>query len=393
MKAMRDMKAAVLVPLALLLAACGSSIPRPEPEPLPADPKLIKVHEVWRAEIRSVTFPLVVQEAGPGRHLVALADNFGHVRLLDARTGETLWSVDLGVRITAGVGHDGRTVAVVTADNDLVALQADDSKEKTGKVLWRQRLPASSHTPPLVAGERVFVLGADRSVSAYDGASGRRLWTQSRSGEPLVLRVPGVLMPVGDTLVVNFGARLAGLNPMNGTSRWELTLASPRGTNDVERLADLVGGVSRQGSSLCLRSFQQAVGCINVVQSVNERADLLWTQKASGASGLAGDDRALYGVEFDGTVQAWRRGDGERLWSYQALRFRKLTSPLLLGGPAGLVVFGDSEGRLHFLAREDGALQARHETGLSPIAATPVLAGNTLVVVTASGWVLGLRPE
>lgn len=386
MKALRVITAAAWVPLVLLLAACGSSLPRPEPAPLPADPQLVKVREVWRAEIGSVTFPLVVQEAGPGRHLVALANNSGQVSLLDARTGEVLWRVDLGVQITAGAGHDGRTVAVVTADNDLVVLQ-------DGKELWRQRLSASSHTPPLVAGARVFVLGADRSVSAFDGASGRRLWSQSRSGEPLVLRVPGVLMPVGDTLVANFGARLAGLNPLNGTSRWELTLANPRGTNDVERLADLVAGVSRQGNSLCVRSFQQAVGCLNVVQGAGERADLSWTQKAAGASGLAGDERTLYGVEFDGSVQAWRRSDGERLWSHTALRYRKLTSPLLLGGAAGLVVVGDSEGRLHFLAREDGALQARFETGASAIAATPVLAANTLVVVTASGRVLGLRPE
>jgi hypothetical protein len=62
----------------------------------------------------------------------------------------------------------------------------------------------------------------------------------------------------------------------------------------------------------------------------------------------------------------------------------------LLG--AGLVV-GDEGGRLHFLARADGALQARIETDGSPIATAPVLAGNTLVVVTRNGRVLGLRPE
>ena len=41
-----------------------------------------------------------------------------------------------------------------------------------GKVLWRQKLPAQSFTPPLVAGQRVFVLMADRSVMGLDGATG-----------------------------------------------------------------------------------------------------------------------------------------------------------------------------------------------------------------------------
>ena len=38
-----------------------------------------------------------------------------------------------------------------------------------GKEVWRQKLPALSYTPPLVAGARVFVLAGDRSVSGMSG--------------------------------------------------------------------------------------------------------------------------------------------------------------------------------------------------------------------------------
>ena len=365
--------AAVL--LAALLAACSSGPTRPDPAPLQPDPQKLSVRQVWTAELGKVDFPLVVQTAGA---TVGLASGAGEVSLLDARTGEVLWRVPAGASLNAGVGHDGRSAAVVTTNNELVVLQA-------GKELWRQRLGAPSYTAPLVAGARVFVLGADRSVSAFDGASGRRLWTQTRTGEPLVLRQPGVLMAVGDTLVVGLGARLVGMNPLNGTSRWELPMASPRDTNDVERLVDLVTGVARQGDNVCVRSFQATVGCVDAA-----RGALLWTKPAAGALGLSGDAELLLGVEFDDTLIAWRRNDGERAWSSQALRYRRLTAPLLLG--AGLVV-GDEDGRLHFLARADGALQTRIETDGSPIATTPVLAGNTLVVVTRNGRVLGLRPE
>jgi outer membrane protein assembly factor BamB len=361
--------------LAALLAACSSGPKRPEPAPLQPDPKRISVRQVWTVELGKVDFPLVVQTAGA---TVGLASGAGDVSLLDARTGEVLWRAPAGASLNAGVGHDGRSAAVVTTDNELVVLQA-------GKELWRQRLSAPSYTAPLVAGARVFVLGADRSVSAFDGASGRRLWTQTRTGEPLVLRQPGVLMAVGDTLVVGLGARLVGMNPLNGTSRWELPMASPRGTNDVERLVDLVTGVARQGDNVCVRSFQATVGCVDAA-----RGALLWTKPAAGALGLSGYAELLLGVEFDDTLVAWRRNDGERLWSSNALRYRRLTAPLLLG--PGLVV-GDEGGRLHFLARADGALQARIETDGSPIASAPVLAGNTLVVVTRNGRVLGLRPE
>jgi hypothetical protein len=135
------------------------------------------------------------------------------------------------------VGSDGKLAAVVTTANDVVAL-AD------GKVLWRQKLPAQVYAAPLVAGARVFVLAADRSVTAFDGQTGRRLWTQQRPGEALVLRQAGVILAVGDTLVVGQAGRLVGMNPINGSARWDAPIATPRGTNDIERLVDLVAGVS-----------------------------------------------------------------------------------------------------------------------------------------------------
>ncbi len=358
-----------------LLLACSSAPNRPEPAPLPPDPQRLAMREAWRADIGKVEFPLVVQVAG---NTAGVASSAGQVSLLDTRTGEALWRVDVGMSLNAGVGHDGRVAAVVTTENELVALQ-------DGRELWRQRLAAPSYTAPLVAGARVFVLGADRSVSAYDGQSGRRLWNQTRSGEALVLRQPGVLMPVGDTLVVGLSGRLVGLNPLNGSARWEAPIATPRGTNDVERLVDLVAGVARQDAVVCTRAFQAALGCVDAA-----RGALLWSKPAAGASGLSGDASLVLGVEFDGTVVAWRPRDGERAWSTNQLRYRKLTAPMLLG-PA--LVIGDDGGRLHFLARQDGALQTRIETDGTPIVATPVLAGNTLVVVTRAGRVLGLRPE
>ncbi|MDF3823032.1 PQQ-binding-like beta-propeller repeat protein, partial [Leptospira sp. 96542] len=325
------------------------------------------MREAWRVDLGGpVTFALIAQSASSALAgaegasssgtVIGVATDEGRVSLIDARTGESLWQVALNQPLAAGVGHDGRTAAVVTRDNELVALQG-------GKELWRQRLSAPSYTAPLVAGARVFVLGADRSVSAYDGQTGFRLWQQTRSGEPLILRQSGLLMAVGDTLVVGFGGRLAGLNPMNGASRWETVVASPRGTNDVERLADLVAGVSRQGTEVCVRAFQVSVACVDARAGQGGGA-LRWSQKAAGATGLSGDaadvaSGLVFGVEFDGTVQAWRRADGQPAWSNAALRFRTLTAPLVLGD--GLVV-GDDAGRLHFLARTDGAVRARYDT-------------------------------
>jgi outer membrane protein assembly factor BamB len=180
-------------------------------------------------------------------------------------------------------------------------------------------------------------------------------------------------------------SRLVGLNPANGSVRWDAPVATPRGTNDVERLVDLVGRVSRVGDSVCTRAFQAAVGCVNAGNGT-----VAWTRPSAGYQGVHGDDRLVFGPERDGNVVAWRRADGERAWVSERLRYRELTAPLSLGRS---VIVGDESGTVHFLSREDGTPLTRVTTDGSAIVAAPVVADDTLVVVTRKGGVFGFAPE
>lgn len=364
-----------LLGAALLLAACSSGPKRPQPADLGANTVLLDVRGAWTNRIGPVNFPLNVNVSGS---TITLASSDGTVAAVDARNGADLWRVNVGSSIAAGAGSDGFQAAVVTTGNELVTIES-------GKVLWRQKLQAQSYTPPLVAGKRVFVLTADRTVQAFDGATGRKLWSQQRQGEPLVLRQAGVLLPFNDTLLVGLSSRLVGMNPSNGSTRWEAPIASPRGANDVERLIDLVAGVRRQDNVICARAFQSGLGCVDA-----SRGTALWTRVANGVVGLGGDDRQVYGTEADGKVVAWRASDGERAWQSERLMYRSLTAPLAVGRS---VAIGDSTGLVHLLSREDGSPLNRLSTDGSAIVAQPVLASNTLVVVTRNGGVFGFQPN
>ena len=360
---------------AVVLAGCAAGSPRPTPAELPPNVDLIGVRQAWHATLAPIDFPLQVHTQGSQ---VLLATGEGTVTTLDARTGGVIGQVSAGAPLSAGVGSDGTVSAVVTRANQVVALEG-------GRELWRHRLPTQSYTAPLVAGGRVFVLGADRSLTALDGKSGAKLWSLQRPAEPLVLRQAGVLLAVGNTLVAGMAGRMVGINPDDGGVRWEAPIAAARGTNDVERLVDLVGPVSRQGSVVCARAFQTAIGCVDAADGT-----LRWSKPANGATGLAGDGQQLYGAEADGQVMAWRADTGERAWQTERLKWRQLTGPLVLGRS---VVVGDSTGLVHLLSRQDGSAMDRFATDGSGIAATPVAAGNTLVVVTRSGGVYGYRPQ
>ena len=366
----------VLASLAWLLAACSSD-KHQAPAPLQSFTPALSVRSAWTVPAGSVGFSLTVP-ATPDS--VVLASDKGALQTLALASGKSSGGANLATPLTAGVGLGvGQTqtgenrLAVVTAENELLVLDGD-------QLIWRKRLPATTYTPPLVAGGRVFVLTGERTVMAFDGQKGFQLWTQQRPSEALTLRSPGVLMAVGDTLVVGFSGRLVGLTPDHGSARWEAPIGTPRGVNDVERLVDLVGGVSRQPNSLCARAYSSAVGCVNV-----STGRTTWSHPANGATGLTGDANAVFGTEADGQVMAWRRDDGEALWNSQNFKFRQLTAPVLLGKA---LVFGDAEGYLHFLATEDGHYLNRLSTDGSGFAAPPVVQGQTLVVVTRKGNVM-----
>lgn len=358
-----------------LLGACSGGANQPQPTQLKPFTAMVPVKQAWTAKLGEINFPLTLSAS---TNNVMLAAGNGVVLAMDAGTGRDLWRMNTGAALAAGVGGDARLAAVITQGNELVSMGE-------GKVIWRQKLLAQAFTAPFVAGGRVFVLAADRSVSAFDGATGRKLWTQQRPGEPLVLRQGGVLQAVGNTLVAGLGGRLTGLNPDNGSVRWELPIAIPRGVNDIERLVDLVGPASRLQQTVCVRAFQASVGCVNA-----ERGSLLWSRPADGSQGLDGDERLVFGVESDGRVIAWQRADGERAWTSDELRYRGLTAPHVVGRS---IAVGDASGFVHLLSRQDGSLLNRLSTDGSAIVAPPVLVGDTLVVVTRKGNIFGFQPQ
>jgi outer membrane protein assembly factor BamB len=186
-------------------------------------------------------------------------------------------------------------------------------------------------------------------------------------------------------LVVGLAGKLVGMNSLTGKIQWEATVANSRGTNEVERLIDVVSGYSRTGDIVCARAFQYAVACVDT-----SLGKTIWTKPANGSGGLSGDEKYLVGTESDGKLVAWRKSDGERLWTSERLRYRVLTAPKVVGR---VVAIGDDSGLLHFLSKEDGSPLNRVQLDSSGIAVTPVFAGQTLVVITRNGMVHGFRSE
>jgi outer membrane protein assembly factor BamB len=374
-KRLRAAALAAILP-ALTLFGCASR-EKPEPAALEAFTPKLTGQQIWSRHLGGPS--LVGQQIAVIGENILLATRQGDLLKIDGATGTVRERASLGRELAAGVGSDGLFSAVVTRNNDLVVVSG-------GRVLWEVRLKARVLTAPLVAGERIFVQSIDRVIEAYDARDGRRLWTLSRPGDPLSLAQTGVLLPYQNTLLTGSGSRLVGLDPLLGSVRSEVVLAAPRGTNEVERLADLVGPAARSGDVVCARAFQVAVGCIDA-----GRSSVLWSRPQSGFQGVAIDtEQRLFSADATDRISAWRVPTGDVIWTTERLRNRGLSAPAVLGRA---VVFGDDQGWVHFLSIDKGETLLRWSTDSSGISVAPVRVAGLIVVLSRAGYVYGLRAE
>jgi hypothetical protein len=190
---------------------------------------------VWRQRRRRVPFALMPTARG---EQFVVGRRSRCVAALSVQDGRRAVESQAGAKLTAGVGSDGRFAAVVTGTMSWWCWTGHAKSGASAWVRW-------STTAPLVAGERVFVMGVDRAVQAYDAVDGRYLWELRRPGEPLTaVAARRLLAAFKDTLVVGQGPRLAGVDPTKGTVRWELPMWPTRAApTRWSELADLVGPI------------------------------------------------------------------------------------------------------------------------------------------------------
>ena len=111
---------------------------------------------------------------------------------------------------------------------------------------------------------------------------------------------------------------------------------------------------------VCARSFQAAVGCVDA-----QLGSLAWTKNVGGTDAIGGDAELLFGADASDRLSAWRTPTGDVAWTSEALMFRSLGAPAVVGAVGRI---GDAEGTLHWFSRAKGESQARVTTDGSAIA-------------------------
>ncbi|MGB0129220.1 MAG: outer membrane protein assembly factor BamB [Rhodocyclaceae bacterium] len=298
-------------------------------------------------------------------------------RLARFEDGREVWRIKAGQALSGGVGADEKLVAVGTSKGELLVFDAD------GKPLWTARVGSEVLAPPLIVPGMVIVRSGDSRIYAFDSADGKRRWVYQRSTPALSLRSAAGLVAVDSGILAGFpGGKLVVINAGNGSAIWEATVAQPRGSTELERVADVVGVPVITGRSVCAVAYQGRVGCFELASG-----NPVWTRALSSSVGLDADDRNVYVADDKGAVHALELSSGASVWKQDKLSMRGLTRPVAAGR---YIVVGDSQGVLHALRREDGDFAARHNTDASAVIPEPRALSNGIVVQTRSGGIYAI---
>jgi outer membrane protein assembly factor BamB len=369
-------RAAIAGVAIVALGACSLFGPtRTPPDPLPAPSNAVKIQPAWNTSLGA--------RSGIGFAPVAIGDSVwaaaqdGTVTRISLDTGRPFWRVSVGKPLTAGVGTDGATTVVATRDGTVVAL------DELGRIRWTAPVNGEVVTAPAVADGVVLVRTTDNRMLAFEVDGGKRRWSFQRQNPPLVLRNSGgVAMIPGAAFIGMPSGRVVALALQNGAPRWDVPLSQPRGTTELERIADVVGSPLIIGRELCAATYQGRIGCLDLASG-----SPAWLRDFSSAVGLDVDSRGVVAPDADDVVNAFDR-TGAPSWQVKAFQRRRLSAPLIVGS---VIALGDFEGNLLWLSRAEGSLAAVSRTDGKPIVAPPAAVGSTLVVQTSGGGLYAFR--
>jgi len=308
---------------------------------------------------------------------VYVASEEGPISVLEEESGRVAARFDTKKKLSSGVEVGENRLIVGTSKGDVIALDA------AGNSVWTTTVGGEVIAPVSVSKKVAVVRTADGRIFGLSTEDGKRRWVFQRPMPSLLLRSEaGVKAMGGDVLAGYPNGKMIALDIEDGSLTWEVAVAQPRGTTDLERIADVAGLPVIDGNNVCAAAFQGKVACFEI-QSRNQ----LWSRDLSTALALAADSRYVYLVDDLGAVHALDKTSGASVWKQDKLLYRKLTAPMLV---AGALVVGDGFGYLHVLSTEDGSIIGRLATDGSQVLSMVAASGGA-VVQTAKGAVSLVR--
>lgn len=384
--------ALALIPAALLLSACSGNKDLAQPVEAPEVDNRFDVQEVWSDSTGGTQG--VFSKLGPAvlGNTVYAASRAGDVWAIDLSSGDKKWVTDLGdedenddessARISGAVSAMGTHVAAGTENGWIYVLNA-----ASGKLEWKNYLGAEINCAPTFSDDatRLFVLDSRGLLTAFDTATGEKLWQSGDSTNSLRLRTQARPVAAGSDFVLmgTAGGRVLVLDQRTGVAANGIIVGNPSGSSDLERMSDV------SSTPLILNGNLYSTAYNSGFTWYSFKDHLVWNRLSYHSSNDISFDSDYFVLTGDnGHVYCISRNDGSELWENSQLTFRNVSAPAIYGN---YVVVGDLEGYVYFISLSTGRIEWMDDTDDTPIYTAPQVTPQGVLVQTSGGRLVLLR--
>ena len=267
--------------------------------------------------------------------------------------GTQLWSVNVGEQITGGVALDplSQTAVISTRSGQVIAFDSG-----TGERRWQQQLSGSVLAPALITNNRVVLSANDGFLHGLSLQTGQSVWQFATQVPDISVRgsAKPTLLDAQTALIATADGRLHAITIDNGLPLWSRRIGVGVGSSEVERMSDVDGKPIVDNNELFAISYSgQLIGidlASTQVKFVNDLASL---------KALAVNNRQVIATSLDGKVVAYDRNSGETMWESDALAYRNLSNPVMIGN---YIAVGDLDGVVHLFDPATGNIVSRVQT-------------------------------
>ena len=357
----------------------------------------LKIKVSWKKKVGPITSidsgPMSFTPVVVGDLVIASSSN-GSISIFNLADGNLVDKIKLEENLLSSAAYkersSGITLAVILETGELGLIEPGKG------FLWRIPLDGITRLPPFLDEDTVVIKYADNRIFGYDVETGQRVWNITRRVPSLTLHGQSGMRFFAETdvnsglgsslegLAVNMaGGRLMVLNPKTGALEWEIRAVYPRGTNEVERIVDLIGLPFINADEVCSTSYQTKIICLRTTDG-----EIIWSRDFMAMKPAVFKKPFAASVDFDDKLVAFDWVQNKKLWDNEDLLFR---------GLSGLIIWDDllwaidDYGILHGINLESGNIISRFNVGDGGLAGDPIPTTSGLLLQTISGSLLMLE--
>lgn len=321
-------------------------------------------------------------------------DAKGKISAFDTARGKRIWKYDTTPQdrddpaMGGGLAVDGGKLFVTTGFGEVIALNLSD-----GSIVWRKSISKPSRAAPTVADGKVYAVTIDNELHALDAQTGESLWRHSGIAESATLMGASSPAVSGDSVVVTYSSgEIYSLRAQNGRAAWSDVLASAAKVGALPAIADIRGLPVIDNGRVFAVSHSGRMAAIDL-----RTGDRAWDLDIGGTNTPQISGNTVFVLSNDNELFALVRESGRVIWTKALARYEKpsdFTSdavfwfgPVLAGGRLWLT---NSLGNLVSFDPENGEQKNEIDVG-KPMFVAPIVADNTLFVVTNNGYLIAFR--